>query len=75
MVQLGITKPTLRRTVTVVFICNEENGVVEGIGVDRLMETGKIDHAKAVRQRPHLGSRPKAAPRPGPSASWLCALG
>jgi len=47
MIQMGITKPTLRRTLTVVFICNEENGMVEGIGVDQLMSTGKIDHVKA----------------------------
>ncbi|KAL1515102.1 hypothetical protein AB1Y20_004165 [Prymnesium parvum] len=47
LLQLAITKPKLRRTVTAVFICNEENGVVEGIGVDQLMETGKMDHIKS----------------------------
>ena len=47
MLQLAIKKPTLRRTVTVVLICNEENGMVENIGVDQLMSTGKIDHVKA----------------------------
>lgn len=34
-IQLGITKPELHSTVTVVFIVNEENGMVEGIGVDK----------------------------------------
>jgi acetylornithine deacetylase len=43
---LAEKKPKLERGLTVVFIANEENGVVTGIGVDRLMETGKIDHIK-----------------------------
>ena len=45
--ELAIKKPALRvRTVTAVFIANEENGVVQGIGVDRLMSSGKMDRLK-----------------------------
>ena len=29
-----------------VFIANEEDGHVQGIGVDKLMDTGKMDHIK-----------------------------
>jgi acetylornithine deacetylase len=47
MLALATQKPTLQRTVTAVLIANEENGTVEGIGVDKLMETGKMDHIKA----------------------------
>ena len=47
MLGLAINKPALTRTVTVVLIANEENGVVKDIGVDKLMSTGKMDHIKA----------------------------
>ena len=46
MLELAIKRPALLRTVTVVMICNEENGMVEGIGVDKLMSTGKMDMLK-----------------------------
>ena len=49
MLGLAIQRPALTRTVTAVLIANEENGVVEGIGVDKLVETGKLDH---IRQGP-----------------------
>lgn len=47
--QLATKKPKLQRTVTAVFIANEENGEVKDIGVDKLMETGKLD---ALRSGP-----------------------
>lgn len=43
MLQLAVTRPALRRTVTAVLIANEENGTVENIGVDQLMASGKMD--------------------------------
>jgi len=46
MMNLAIERPALQRTVTAVMIANEENGVVEGIGVDKLVQTGKLDHIK-----------------------------
>lgn len=46
MLELAIKKPKLQRTVTAVFIANEENQSVKDIGVDRLMATGKMDHLK-----------------------------
>eukprot|EP00322_Chrysochromulina_rotalis_P014299 CAMPEP_0115855460 /NCGR_PEP_ID=MMETSP0287-20121206/14552_1 /TAXON_ID=412157 /ORGANISM="Chrysochromulina rotalis, Strain UIO044" /LENGTH=439 /DNA_ID=CAMNT_0003309611 /DNA_START=4 /DNA_END=1323 /DNA_ORIENTATION=+ len=45
--QLAIHKPKLQRTVTAVFIANEENGEVKDIGVDQLMTTGKLDRLKS----------------------------
>jgi acetylornithine deacetylase len=39
---LAEKKPTLKRTVLVVFIANEENGEIEGIGVDGLNSSGKL---------------------------------
>lgn len=47
MIELATKKPSLSRTVTVILIANEENGLVENIGVDQLMKTGKMDHIKA----------------------------
>ena len=47
MLELAIKKPALRRTVTAVFIANEENGMVQDIGVDALMKTGKMDCLKS----------------------------
>jgi len=47
MLALATQRPALKRTVTAVFIANEENGMVEGIGVDKLVETGKLDHIKS----------------------------
>ena len=49
MLGLATERPALQRTVTAVLIANEENGVVEGIGVDQLVQTGKLDH---IRQGP-----------------------
>ena len=46
MTNLAIERPELQRTVTAVMIANEENGVVQGIGVDKLVQTGKLDHIK-----------------------------
>eukprot|EP01084_Bolivina_argentea_P267867 454831_1 len=40
---LAKLQPKLQRSVIAVFIVNEENGIVEGIGVDRLDECGKLD--------------------------------
>ena len=47
MLQLAVSRPALHRTVTAILIANEENGVVENIGVDRLMASGKMDHLKS----------------------------
>jgi acetylornithine deacetylase len=46
MVELAKLRPSLERTLTVVFIASEENGEILGVGVDKLMETGKMDHIK-----------------------------
>lgn len=51
MISLATHKPQLQRTVAAVFIANEENGAVAGVGVDRLMETGKLD---GIRSGPVL---------------------
>uniref|UniRef100_A0A6V7QVT8 Peptidase M20 dimerisation domain-containing protein n=1 Tax=Ananas comosus var. bracteatus TaxID=296719 RepID=A0A6V7QVT8_ANACO len=47
MKRLGETKPTLKNSIYAVFICNEENGSVTGIGVDMLAEEGYLDELKA----------------------------
>lgn len=43
--ELGRSKPKLRRGITVVFIAAEEGGEM-GIGVDRVVASGKLDEAK-----------------------------
>jgi len=45
--QLALEKPALERTVTAVFIANEENGEVKDIGVDQLMAAGKLDSLRS----------------------------
>ncbi len=39
---LAELQPKLKRSVIAVFIVNEENGLVEGIGADKLDEIGKV---------------------------------
>ncbi len=39
---LAELQPKLQRSVIAVFIVNEEDGIVEGIGVDRLDKCGKV---------------------------------
>eukprot|EP00294_Goniomonas_avonlea_P008598 CAMPEP_0114558582 /NCGR_PEP_ID=MMETSP0114-20121206/10462_1 /TAXON_ID=31324 /ORGANISM="Goniomonas sp, Strain m" /LENGTH=437 /DNA_ID=CAMNT_0001743989 /DNA_START=8 /DNA_END=1321 /DNA_ORIENTATION=+ len=46
MAQLAEKKPSLKASVCVLFICNEENATVVDIGVDRVAKEGKIDHLK-----------------------------
>ncbi|XP_072988179.1 acetylornithine deacetylase [Typha latifolia] len=47
MRRLGETKPALKNSVVAVFIANEENSSVVGIGVDALVKEGLIDKLKA----------------------------
>ncbi|XP_020094643.1 acetylornithine deacetylase-like isoform X3 [Ananas comosus] len=47
MKRLGETKPKLKNSIYAVFICNEENGEVTGIGVDMLAKEGYLDALKA----------------------------
>eukprot|EP00798_Chlamydomonas_sp_ICE-L_P008196 gene8196-1458_t len=42
--QLGETKPKLKQTVVGVWIANEENSKVLGIGVDEMVKQGKLQH-------------------------------
>lgn len=44
--QLGEAKPKLRPTVLGVFIANEENATLTGIGVDELVKRGLLDKCK-----------------------------
>ncbi|KAJ7555485.1 hypothetical protein O6H91_05G046000 [Diphasiastrum complanatum] len=44
---LGTTKPKLKTTVVAVFIANEENSSVRGVGVDALVEEGRLDKLKS----------------------------
>lgn len=46
MRRLGEKKPALKNTVVVVFIANEENSSVLGIGVDALVKDGLLDKLK-----------------------------
>lgn len=46
MRKLGETKPNLKNTVVAVFIANEENSSVPGIGVDALVKDGLLNHLK-----------------------------
>eukprot|EP00249_Psilotum_nudum_P011772 c23370_g1_i2 orf=643-1950(-) len=43
MRQLGETKPVLKHTVVAVFIANEENSSVLGVGIDALVKDGLLD--------------------------------
>jgi len=45
-VQLATKKPNLSITVAAVFIANEENSSISGVGVDELMKRGKLDFLK-----------------------------
>lgn len=47
MRRLGQTRPELKNTVVAVFIANEENSSVLGIGVDALVKDGLLDKLKA----------------------------
>ncbi|OAY70041.1 Acetylornithine deacetylase [Ananas comosus] len=47
MKRLGETKPKLKNSIYAVFICNEENGEVTGIGVDMLAKERYLDALKA----------------------------
>lgn len=44
--QLAEQRPALESTVVAVFIANEENATVTGIGVDGLVAQGLLDHLK-----------------------------
>jgi len=45
-IHLAVTKPKLAVSVCAVFIANEENSMIEGVGVDALVKNGKLDHLK-----------------------------
>ena len=47
MLELATKRPVLQKTVTAVFVANEENGLLHGVGVDRLVQTGKLDYIKS----------------------------
>ena len=44
--QLALMKPTLKVGVAAVFIANEENSTVEGVGIDELCRHGELEFAK-----------------------------
>ncbi|KAJ0111940.1 hypothetical protein Patl1_03482 [Pistacia atlantica] len=46
MRRLGETKPKLKSTVVAVFIANEENSAITGVGVDALVKDGLLDKLK-----------------------------
>ncbi|XP_019423768.1 PREDICTED: acetylornithine deacetylase-like [Lupinus angustifolius] len=46
MRKLGQTKPKLKSTVVAVFIANEENSAISGVGVDALVKDGLLDNLK-----------------------------
>jgi len=46
MKKLGQTKPKLKSTVVAVFIANEENSSITGIGVDELVKDGLLQKLK-----------------------------
>ncbi|OIW10884.1 hypothetical protein TanjilG_27830 [Lupinus angustifolius] len=46
MRRLGETKPNLKSTVVAVFIANEENSAISGVGVDALVKDGLLDNLK-----------------------------
>jgi len=43
---LAETKPKLSFTLVIVFIANEENAEIQSVGVDGLVNNGKLDHLK-----------------------------
>lgn len=45
-IHLAKTKPALKVSICGVFIPNEENSMIEGIGVDELVKNGKLSHLK-----------------------------
>jgi len=45
-IQLAEKKPKLKYSVAAVFIACEENSTIPGVGVDKMMECGKLDHLK-----------------------------
>ena len=46
MKKLGETKPKLKSTVVAVFIANEENSAISGVGVDALVKDGLLNKLK-----------------------------
>ncbi|KAM1092830.1 hypothetical protein ACFX1X_020391 [Malus domestica] len=44
MRRLAETKPKLKSTVVVVFIANEENSSISGVGVDALVKDGLVSN-------------------------------
>jgi len=45
-IQLAEKKPKLKYSLSTVFIACEENNSIRGVGVDKMMECGKLDHLK-----------------------------
>lgn len=43
---LGEKKPQLKSSVVAVFIANEENSAITGVGVDALVKDGLLDKLK-----------------------------
>lgn len=46
MKRLGETTPKLKSTVVAVFIANEENSAISGVGVDALVKDGLLNKLK-----------------------------
>lgn len=46
MKRLGEIKPKLKSTVVAVFIANEENSAISGVGVDALVKDGLLNKLK-----------------------------
>lgn len=46
MRKLGETKPNLKSSVVAVFIANEENSAITGVGVDALVKDGLLNKLK-----------------------------
>lgn len=46
MKKLGQTRPNLKSTVVAVFIANEENSAITGVGVDALVRDGLLNKLK-----------------------------
>jgi acetylornithine deacetylase len=46
MKKLAQTKPKLKSTVVAVFIANEENSAITGVGVDALVQDGLLNKLK-----------------------------
>jgi len=45
-IHLGKTRPQLNVNVCAVFIANEENSMIEDVGIDALVKNGKLSHLK-----------------------------